>query len=52
MDEKNTAYEAPVLVKVGNAEDAIRGVAFRGYDADLMFTPNSDEFQSELGVND
>jgi len=52
MNEKNNAYETPVLVKVGNAEDAIRGICSNGYDGDTMFITSTDQFQSELGVND
>jgi hypothetical protein len=49
MNEKETFYEPPVLVNVGDAAEVIGGVCSCGYDADTMFITSTDEFQSVLG---
>jgi hypothetical protein len=51
MNEKKISYEPPVLVKIGDAAEVIRGVCSCGYDGDTMFMTSTDEFQSELGLN-
>ena len=48
MNEKNTNYKTPVLVKVGEAQEAIRGILGCGYDCDLLFLGSGQEFQSDL----
>ena len=52
MNEKKTAYEAPVLVKVGEAQDAIRGLLGCGYDGDTLFLGSGQEFDSDLETKD
>jgi hypothetical protein len=48
MNEKTKIYEPPVLVKVGEAQDAIRGAYGCGYDLDGTFIGSGQEFQSDL----
>ena len=48
MNKKNTNYDPPVLVKVGEAQDAIRGIYGCGYDLDGTFIGSGQEFQSDL----
>jgi hypothetical protein len=48
MNEKNAPYEAPVLVKVGEAQDAIRGILGCGYDNDGTFLGSGQEFEADL----
>lgn len=53
MNQEQTFYEIPTLVKVGRAQDTIRGVYGPGFDADTLFlVASSQEFQSELDLND
>lgn len=53
MNENQTSYQAPTLVKVGDAEDTVRGFYGAGFDADTLFMLGSgQEFQSELDLND
>lgn len=58
MNEKTNTYEAPFLVKVGEAQDAIRGLMAPGYDLDGTFLngPGSggggQEFQTDLERKD
>lgn len=48
MNETKKTYETPVLVKVGEAQDAIRGICSCGYDCDGTFIGSGQEFQSDL----
>jgi hypothetical protein len=48
MNEKPTPYETPILVKVGEAQDAIRGIYSCGYDTDTLFLASGQEFEEEL----
>jgi len=53
MNETTNTYETPVLVKVGEAQDAIRGLAAPGYDLDGTFLGGPvQEFQSDLESKD
>lgn len=52
MNEKQASYDAPILVKVGSAEETIRGICSSGFDGDTLFMLGSgQEFQSELDLN-
>lgn len=53
MNEKQISYQTPTLVKIGNAEETIRGLYGAGFDADTLFMLGSgQEFQSELDLKD
>jgi hypothetical protein len=50
MHDQQNSYEAPSLVKVGEAHETILGSYMQGFDGDGLFLGSvGQEFQSELG---
>jgi len=40
-------YEKPILIKVGNAENVILGVALSGFDLDGTYITGGSEFEDD-----